>query len=160
MNDRLTTESIQEGTSRLRCYVSPKGRFMWCNKNQMTLNVSKSKLMLISSKHSHRQIHLYTIVTQTIFVAVLALSLLLGVHINSAQTWDEHVNKLIRNATHICTICNGIYAFNQYRDEICSIIHILPHLLCYLWKLKYLSSRQTSKTSKKCCKVNLKLRYL
>ena len=62
----------------------------WCSDNHMAINVTKSKLMLVSSNHNLSQ--LYSKHSNIPFhdscIEVVTCEKLLGVYINSTLSWD------------------------------------------------------------------------
>ena len=66
----------------------------WCSDNHMAINVTKSKLMLVSYMHKH--IQLYSKHSNIPFlyscIEVVTCEKLLGVYLNSTLSWDEHIN--------------------------------------------------------------------
>ena len=82
--------------------------------NHMAINVTKSKLMLVSSKHNHSQ--LYSKHSNIPFhdscIEVVSCEKLLDVYINSTLSWVEHINNLIKRC-------------NKY-------LYLVSHIKCYL----------------------------
>ena len=63
--------------------------FSWCNSNNMSLNVSKTKLMYISSRHKQP-----TLANCDSKIKVNYVETLLGVIISDALCWDAHIDHL------------------------------------------------------------------
>ena len=62
----------------------------WCNSNNMSLNVSKTKLMYISSRHKHQTL---ANCDQNISISKIQVGFveqLLGVTISNTLCWDAH----------------------------------------------------------------------
>ena len=70
----------------------------WCNSNNMSLNVSKSKLKYISSRHKPQTLancdHDISICGSNIQVS--SVEKLLGVTISNTLCWGAHIDHLIR----------------------------------------------------------------
>ena len=86
-----------------------------CNSNNMSLNVSKTKLMYISSRHKQQILanchHDISICDSKIQVS--SVEKLLGVTISNTLCWDAHIEQLIK-------ICNS-YLFLLSRIKVCFI---------------------------------------
>ena len=79
----------------------------WCNSNNMSLNVSKSKLMYISSRHKHQ---ILANCYQDISICdskiqVSSVKKLLGVTISNNLCLDAHIDQLIKIVILIYFYC-------------------------------------------------------
>ena len=93
MVETLTTDS-QNGLS-------------WCNSNNMSLNVSKTKLMYISSRHK-QQILANCDNDISICDSIIQVSSVekpLGVTISNTLCWDAHIDQLIKSVILIYSYC-------------------------------------------------------
>ena len=97
----------------------------------MVINVTKSKLMLVSSKHNHSQ--LYSKHSNIPFhdscIEVVTCEKLLGVDINSTLSWDEHINNLIKGVTSMYIYCHASNATGLFQAGNSFIMHISCHIL-------------------------------
>ena len=70
----------------------------WCKSNNMSLNVSKTKLMYISYRHKQHILancdHDISICDSKIQVS--SVEKLLGVTVSNTLCWDAHIDQLIR----------------------------------------------------------------
>ena len=96
----------------------------------MAINVTKSKVMLVSSKHNHSQ--LYSKHSNIPFhdscIEVVTCKKLLGVYINSTLSWDEHINNLIKRC-NIYIYCHASNATCLFQARNSFIMHISCHIL-------------------------------
>ena len=97
----------------------------------MSINVTKSKLMLVSSKHNHSQ--LYSKHSNIPFhdscIEVVTCEKLLVVYINSTLSWDEHINNDNRDVTSIYIYCHVSNATCLFQAGNSFIMHISCHIL-------------------------------
>ena len=79
----------------------------WCNSNNMSLNVSKNKLMYISSRHKQQILancdHDISICNSKI--QVNSVEILLGVTISNTLCWDAHIDHLVKSVILIYSYC-------------------------------------------------------
>jgi len=96
----------------------------------MAIDVTKSKLMLVSSKHNHSQ--LYSKHSNIPFhdscIEVVTCEKLLGVYINRTLSWDEHINNLIKK-WNIYIYCHASNATCLFQARNSFIMHISCHIL-------------------------------
>ena len=80
-----------------------------CNFNDMTINVTKSKVMFVTSKHNHRIIPQDWYIPGISYVKPLIynVSKLLGVTIDNTLSWSTHVDSVINK----CNTYIYIYIF-------------------------------------------------
>ena len=97
----------------------------------MAINVTKSKLMLVSSKHNHSQ--LYSKHSNIPFhdscIEVVSCEKLLDVYINSTLSWVEHINNLIKRCNTYVYILSRIKCYLSVPSGHSFIIHISCHIL-------------------------------
>ena len=104
----------------------------WCNSNNMSLNVSKTKLMYISFRHTQQTLancdHDISICDSKIQVS--SVEKLLGVTISNTLCWDANIDHLIKKCNSYLFVLSGIKVFLSTRNRILFYIsYILPHLL-------------------------------
>jgi len=110
----------------------------WCNSNNVSLNVSKTKLMYIRSRHRQQILatcdHDISICDSKIQVS--SVEKLLGVIISNTLCWDAHINHLIKNCNSYLFLLSIIKVFLSRRNIILFYnSYILPHLdlCCIIW---------------------------
>ena len=85
----------------------------WCNSNNMSLNVSKTKLMYISSRHNQQILancdHDISICDSKIQVS--SVEKLLGVTISNSLCWDAHIDHLIKKCNSYLFLLSRIKAY-------------------------------------------------
>jgi len=103
----------------------------WCNSNNMSLNVSKTKLMYIPSRHKQQILancdHDTSICDSKIQVSYVEK--LLGVTISNTLCWDAHIDQLIKKCNSYLLVLSRIKVFLSRRNRILFYnSYILPHL--------------------------------
>ena len=110
----------------------------WCKENNMSINVSKSKVMYITSKHVNRQIadQMPEIPFKDSVINVSTCEKLLGVTISNTLTWDNHVNTVIKKCNSYLYLLSRIKLFLsiEIRKRFYNA-YILPHFdfCCVIW---------------------------
>ena len=105
------------------------------NSNNMSLNVSKTKLMYISSRHRQQILsncdHDISICDSKIQVS--SVEKLLGVTISNTLCWDAHIDQLIKKCYSYLFLLSRIKVFLSRRNGI-QLLHF-PHLdfCCIIW---------------------------
>ena len=104
----------------------------------MSLNVSKTKLMYISSRHQQQILatcdHDISICDSKIQVS--SVEKLLGVTISNTLCWDAHINQLIKKCNSYLLLLSRIKVFLSRRNRILLYnSYILTHLdlCCIIW---------------------------
>ena len=95
----------------------------WCSDNHIAINVTKSKLMLVSSKHNHSQ--LYSKHSNIPFhdscIEVVTCNTL---------SWDEHINNLIKRCNKYLYLVSHIKCYLSVPSrKLFHIMHISCHIL-------------------------------
>ena len=133
--------------------------------NHMAINVTKSKLMLVSSKHNHSQ--LYSKHSNIPFhdscIEVVTCEKLLGVYINSTISWDEHINNLIKRCNKYLYILSRIKCYLSVpSSKLFYNAYIMPQFdyCCVIWGncSAYLEDKLT-KFQNKSCQINVGQRF-
>jgi len=79
----------------------------WCENNHMTINISKTKLMYVTSKPTHRQLsNTHSLPSVQLLDCVVdgsSSERLLGVTINNDLSWNTHVENVIKDVIHFFT---------------------------------------------------------
>ena len=112
---------------------------IWCSDNRMAINVTTSKLMLVSCKHNHSQ--LYSKHSNIPFhdscIEVVTCKKLLCVYINSTLSWDEHINNVIKRCNKYLYLLSRIkcYLSIPSRKLFYNAYIIMPHFdyCCVIW---------------------------
>ena len=98
MNDNLVqpNEALNTGIESLD---------EWLKGNRLSLNVTKTKSMAISTKPKyaalrHQTEHLCLIIRDNTLVVVQSTTYL-GVHINNALEWKNHIQEITKNISHV-----------------------------------------------------------
>ena len=107
----------------------------------MSLNVSKTRLMYISSRYKQQILancdHDISICDSKIQVG--SVEKLLGVTISNTLCWDAHIDYLIKNCNSYIFLLSRIKVFFSSRRNIILFYnsYILPHLdfCCIIWGL-------------------------
>ena len=85
----------------------------WCNLNNMSLNVSKTKLIYISSRYKQQILancdHDISICDRKIQVS--SVEKLLGVTISNTLCWDAHIDQLIKKCNSYLFLLSRISVF-------------------------------------------------
>ena len=93
----------------------------WCNSNNMSLNVSKTKLMYFSSRHKQQILgncdHDISICDSKIKIS--SVEKLLGVTISNTLCWDAHIDQLIKKCNSYLFLLSRINVFNLDGTEYC-----------------------------------------
>ena len=93
----------------------------WCNLNNMSLNVSKTKLIYISSRYKQQILancdHDISICDRKIQVS--SVEKLLGVTISNTLCWDAHIEQLIKKCNSYLFLLSRIKVFYLERTEYC-----------------------------------------
>ena len=93
----------------------------WCNTNNMSLSVSKTKLMYISSRHRKQILancdHDISICDSKIQVS--SVGKLLGVTISNTLCWDAHIEQLIKKCNSYLFLLSRIKMFYLEGTEYC-----------------------------------------
>ena len=92
----------------------------WCNSNNMSLNVSKTKLMYNSSKHKQQ---ILVNCDQDISICgskiqVSSVEKLIGVTISNTLCWDAHIDHLIKICNSYLFLLSRINVFLSRRNRI------------------------------------------
>jgi len=97
----------------------------WCNSNNMSLNVSKTKLMYISSRHKQP-----TLANCDSKIKVNYVETLLGVIISDALCWDAHIDHLFNkcNSYLFLLIVKNKSVLSRRNRILFYNSYILPHL--------------------------------
>ena len=70
----------------------------WCNDNNMCLNPSKTKCMLISTPHKHKQLlkgkTTFNLYIDKTLIDTVTEQKVLGVHIENTLSWKSHLAKI------------------------------------------------------------------
>jgi len=110
----------------------------WCNSNNMSLNVSKTKPMYISSRHKQQILancdHNISICDSKI--QVTSVEKLLGVTISNTLCWDAHIEQLIKKCNSYLFLLWRIKVFLSRRNRILFYdSYSLPHIdvCCIIW---------------------------
>ena len=70
--------------------------YQWCTENELTINVAKTKFMLIAMPQKLWQINIcLKVYINNVQVAVSTCEKLLGVHIQTNLDWSSHVNNVL-----------------------------------------------------------------
>ena len=110
----------------------------WCNSNNMSLNVSKTKLMYISSRHKQHTLancdHDISICDSKIQVSSVETR---GVAISNTLCWDAHIDHLIKKCNSYLFLLSRIKVFCLSRRNRILLYnsYILTHLdfCCIIW---------------------------
>ena len=93
----------------------------WCDSKNMSLNVSKNKLMYISSRHKQQILakcdHDICICDSKIQVS--SVEKLLGVTISNTLCWDAHIEQLIKKFNSYLFLLSRIKVFYLEGTEYC-----------------------------------------
>jgi len=74
----------------------------WCENNHMAINISKTKLMYVTSKPTHRQLS-NTYSLPSVHFLDSDVNELLGVTIYNDLSWNTHIENVIKNVIHCFT---------------------------------------------------------
>lgn len=103
----------------------------WCDLNRMSINVNKTKVMYISSKHKQNYIHesnpciLYK--TEQIFCS--SEEKLLGITINNTLSWQSHIDNVLKKCNSLLHLLSRIKLFISIPvRKMFYNAYILPHL--------------------------------
>ena len=94
----------------------------WCENNHMAINISKTKLMYVTSKPTHRRLsNTHSIPSEHILDSVVDESSserLLCVTINNDLSWNTHIENVITiHVIHVCTYCLELKYFCFFNTE-------------------------------------------
>ena len=110
----------------------------WCKSNSMSLNITKSKVMYVASKHTYDLIKhsLPTIPFNDSFINVSSSEKLLGITITSTLAWDNHINLVLKKCNSLLFLLSRIkiYLSIDMRKRFYNA-YILPHFdyCCVIW---------------------------
>ena len=110
----------------------------WCNSKNMSLNVSKTKLIYISYRHKQQILAIcdHDISICDSEIQVSSVEILLGVTISNTLCWDAHIDDLIKKCNSYLFLLSRIKVFLSRRNRILFYnSYILPHLDFMLYYL-------------------------
>ena len=108
----------------------------WCNSNNLSLNVSKTKLMYISFRHKQLSMTNDETSINSCDSKIIPTSVgkLLGVTIYNSLCWDNHINQVLKKCnSFLLSRINIILSMEKL--TLSYNAYILPHLdyCCIIW---------------------------
>ena len=102
----------------------------WCIRNDMVVNVPKTKAMFIASRNAANRIleNNQDLKLSDETIHITTNEKLLGVHIDNTLSWTAQVESTIKNAALYYTYSIESNATSQYLLENFSLIHIFYHI--------------------------------
>ena len=129
----------------------------WLKANRLSLNVSKTKLLIFHSKKKRIDQNEITVKLDGTTLTPTDYTIYLGMLIDENLSWDTHINKLCSKLARINGIISKLRHFIPKRTLI-SVYHALFHSQilygCSAWSLSTLKNIQTINVlQKKCLRI-------
>lgn len=110
----------------------------WCNSNNMSLNVSKTKAMYVSSRNRSRLIHNFQppLTLNEKQISISCEEKLLGVTLDSVLSFDSHIENVLKKCNSLLYLLSRIKIFLSLQNrKLFFNAYILPHLdyCCVIW---------------------------
>ena len=110
----------------------------WCDLNRMSINVAKTKTMVVSSKPNANRIqnHLPFIELNNENIKYSSEEKLLGITIDRTLSWDKHVEIVLKKCNSLLYLLSRIKIFLTVpMRKLFFNAYILPHLdyCCVIW---------------------------
>ena len=110
----------------------------WCDSNKMHINLSKTKVMYLSSKSKMNTIHnsLVPIHFKETELTCSSAEKLLGVIVDNTMSWSNHVKFILKKCTSLLYLLSRIKHFLSVPfRKLFFNSYILPHLdyCCIVW---------------------------
>lgn len=101
----------------------------WVMENRLKLNVSKTKCIVLGSKHSVRETQMLDISLQGQPIEQVKEVKLLGVTLDQTLSWSTHINKIVTKLSRSISIVrrNARYMSIETRKDVLQSL-----VLCYL----------------------------
>lgn len=138
----------------------------WCKQNGMKLNTDKTKVMIITTrqKRMHIDENILSLTYNDIDLNVTTCDKILGVHIDSNLTWNDHFNFICKKISSYMWLLSRIRHYIKYEHKVMFYnAYIQPHFnYCnVIWgnSSNYNLSKLV-KLQKRACKLILENEYI
>ena len=112
----------------------------WCEHNHVEITISKTKLMYVTSKPTHRQLsNTHSLLSVQLLDSVVDASSserLLGVTINNDLSWNTHIENSFKKCITFLYLLSRIKVFLSFQNRKQFYnAYIIPHfdLCCAIW---------------------------
>jgi len=123
----------------------------WCENNHMAINISKTKLMYVTSKPTHRQLsNTHSLPSVQLLDSVVDESSserLLDVTIHNDLSWNTHIENIIKKCKTFLYLMSRIKVFLSFQNRKRFYnAYILPQFdfCCVIWDILVLQSSKTN----------------
>lgn len=103
----------------------------WCASNAMSINVEKTKAMILSTKHKLKsnKDKIPDIIVNDNVIQCTSHEKLLGVQIDDSLTWDHHIDTILKKCNSLLYLLSRIKKYlNIDNRKLYFNAYILPHL--------------------------------